>query len=59
MYREHTIEPENCNELAYKGKRQHFVTPNVPNRGYPEQTIKVSIPQGSSDTSMVRERARL
>ena len=54
MYSKHTIEPENCIELAYKGKREHFVTPNVPNRGYPGQIIKVSIPQGSSDTTMVK-----
>ena len=53
MYSEHMIEPENCIELAYKGKREYFVMPNVPNQGYPGQTIKVSIPRGSSDTTMV------
>ena len=54
MYLEHTIEPENRIELVYKGKlREHFVTPNVPNQGYPGQTIKVSILRGSSDTTMV------
>ena len=47
------IEPENRIELAYKGKREHFVMPNSPNQGYPGQTIKVSISQGFSDTTMV------
>ena len=59
MYSDHTIEPENCIELAYKGKRERFVTPNIPNRGYPGQVIKVSIPRGSSDTTMVRETQQL
>ena len=45
------IEPKNCIELVYKGKREHFVTPNVPNRGYSGQTIKVLIPRGLSDTT--------
>ena len=53
MWSEHTIEPTNRIEFAYKGKREHFVTPNVPNCGYPGQSIKVSIPRGSSDTTMV------
>ena len=35
MYSEHTIEPENHIELAFKGKREHIVTLNIPNRGYP------------------------
>ena len=55
MYSEHTIEPQNRIELAYKGKREHIVTPNVPNVAYPGQTIMVEIPRGSSDTTMVRE----
>ena len=49
MYSEHTIDPKNCIELSYKEKREHFVTPNIPNRGYPGQVIKVSIP----DTTIV------
>ena len=59
MYAEHTVEPDNRIELAYKGKREHFVTPNIPNQGYPGQTIKVLIPRGSSDTTMVRETQQL
>ena len=59
LYTKHSIEPENCIQLAYKGKKEHFVTPNVPNRGYPGQTIKVNIPRGSSDTTMVRETQQL
>ena len=55
MYSKHTTKPDNCIELAYKGKGEHFVTPNVPNQGYPGQTIKVSIPRGSPDITMVRE----
>ena len=55
MYSEHTIETENRIELAYKGNREHFVNPNIPNIGYPGQTIKMSIPRGSSDTTIVRE----
>ena len=55
MYSEHTIEMENRMELAYKGKREHVVTVNIPNQGYPGQTIKVSIPRGSSDTTIVPE----
>ena len=34
MYNKHTIESENRIEIAYKGKRKHFVTQNVPNQGY-------------------------
>ena len=59
MYSKHTIKPENHVELAYKGKCEHFVMPNVPNQGYPGQTIKLSIPRGSSDTIMVRETQQL
>ena len=59
MYGEHTIQPDNCIELAYKGNREHIVTPDIPNRGYPTQAIKVLIPQGSSDTTMVRETQQL
>ena len=59
MYAEHTIEPENCIKLAYKGKCEHFVTPNIPNRGYPGQVIKVSIPREFSDTTMVEKCSSL
>ena len=59
MYGEHTIEPENRIELAYKGKREHIVTPNVPNIAYPTQTIMVEIHRGSSDTTMTRETQQL
>ena len=52
MYSDHIIEPENRIELAYKEKREHFVTSNVLNQGYPDQVIKVSIPRQSSDTAM-------
>ena len=59
MYAEHTIQPENRIELGYKGKREHIVTPNVPNIAYPTQTIMVEIPRGSSDTTMIRDTQQL
>ena len=59
MYAEHTIQPENRIELGYKGKREHIVTPNIPNIAYPTQTIMVEIPRGSSDTTMIRDTQQL
>ena len=59
MYAEHTIQPENRIELGYKGKREYIVTPNVPNIAYPTQTIKVEIPRGSSDITMIRDTQQL
>ena len=53
MFGKHTLEPENRIEFSYKGKREHIVTPNVPNGGYPGQTFMVEIPPGSSDTTIV------
>ena len=55
----HNIEPENRIELAYKGKREHFITPNTPNKAYPGQVVKAVIPRGSSDIIMVRETQRV
>ena len=59
MYSEHTTETENHIGFSYKGKREHIVTPNVPNIGYPGQTIMVEISRVSSDTTMVRETQQL
>ena len=59
MYAEHTIQPENRIELGYKGKREHIVTPIVPNIAYPTQTIMIEIPRGSSDTTMIRDTQQL
>ena len=58
MYAEHTIQPENPIEFGYKGKREHFVTINTSNIGYPGQEIKVEIPKASSDT-MIRDTQHL
>ena len=59
LYTKHSIEPENRIQLAYKRKREQFVTPNIPNSGYPGQSIKVNIPRGSSDITMVRKIQQL
>ena len=59
MYAEHSIEPENCIQLTYEKKKEHFVTPNKPKGGYPRQIIKVNIFRGSSDTTMIQETKQL
>ena len=49
------IQSENCIECSYKGKREHIVTLNVPNQGYPGQVIMVEIHQGSLDSTVVQD----
>ena len=33
-------------QFAFKGKREHIVTANTPNRAYPRQHIDIDIPHG-------------
>ena len=47
--------PENRVEFGFKGKREHVITPNTPNISYPGQTLKIVIPKGSSDVTIVKE----
>ena len=42
---------EHTTKFAFKGKREHIATVNIPNMAYPGQQFQfqIVIPQGSSD----------
>ena len=50
---------ENRTEFGFKGKREHVVMPNTPNISYPGQTLKIVIPKGSSDVTIVKETLKI
>ena len=59
IYGELNPEPEHRTRFAFKGKRKHMVTVNIPNIGYPNQHIDVLIPAGSRDRVIVPDTLKL
>ena len=59
IYREFNTEPEHRTQFAFKGKREHIVTVNIPNIGYPNQHIDVKIPARSRDLVIVPDTLKI
>ena len=59
IYGEFNTEPEHRTQFAFKGKREHIVTVNIPNIGYPNQHIDVKIPARSRDLVIVPDTLKI
>ena len=58
-YAEHDPNTEDRIQYAFKGKREHVVTLNTPDKASAGQTFKVEIPKGSKDSVMVKKTQML
>ena len=50
---------EHMTQFAFKRKREHIVTANLPNIAYPSQHTDIGIPHGSRDHVIVRDTTKI
>ena len=50
---------EHMTQFAFKRKREHIVTANLPNIAYPSQHTDIGMPHGSRDHVIVRDTTKI
>ena len=50
---------EHRTQFAFKGKREHSVSVNIPNMAYPGQHVDIKIPQGSGNCMIVPDTLKI
>ena len=58
-YRELDPMVEHRMQFAFKGKREHSVSVNIPNMAYPGQHVDIKIPQGSGNCVIVPDTLKI